>query len=174
MEELIMKAKNGDKQAFTSIILLLKNDLYRIAKLRLSNEDDINDVVQDTVLIALKSLRNLKQAQYFKTWITKILINESNKVYAKKSRFNAVSFDEIEDGRGFNFSNIENIEETLDFNLICKKLKYEERTIIILYYLEDFTDKEIGKILNLKKNTVTTKRTRARQKLKKIIEGREQ
>ena len=41
--------------------------------------------------------------------------------------------------------------------------------IIILYYKDRFTDKEIGKILNIKENTVKTKRTRIKQKIKKFI-----
>ena len=66
------------------------------------------------------------------------------------------------------------MEVTLDFDFMCKNLNYEDRTIIILYYLERFTDKEIGKILNLKESTITTKRTRAKQKIKNIFERREE
>ena len=40
---------------------------------------------------------------------------------------------------------------------------------IELYYMERFTDKEIGEILNLKERTVTTKRNRAKQKIKTIL-----
>lgn len=40
MEELIQKAKNGDKEAFTTIMLSLEKDLYKIAKTRLKNDDD--------------------------------------------------------------------------------------------------------------------------------------
>ena len=60
MEELIEKAKNGDKDAFGNIMLSLEKDLYRIAKLRLKNNDDIYDAVQETILIAFKSIKKLK------------------------------------------------------------------------------------------------------------------
>lgn len=69
-----------------------------------------------------------------------------------------------------NTSNIEIIEDKIDFNFICKDLKHEDKMIIVLYYKEKFTDKEIGKILNLKKSTVATKRTRAKQKIKTLYE----
>ena len=45
MEELILKAKNGDKVAFTELILQIKEQLYKIAKLRLKNDDDAFDVI---------------------------------------------------------------------------------------------------------------------------------
>lgn len=43
MEELIEKAQKGDKEAFTQAILLIKNNLYKIAKMRTSDEESIQD-----------------------------------------------------------------------------------------------------------------------------------
>lgn len=172
MEELIEKAKKGEKDAFVNLMLLYEKDLYKIAKLRLKNNDDICDAVQETILIAFKSIKKLKHPQYFKTWIIKILINETNNIYRQTSKRKIVSFEEIENVDAISTlsnSNIENVEELIDFNFICKNLKYEDRVIIALYYIENFTDKEIGKILKLKEKTVTTKRTRAKQKIKNII-----
>ena len=50
MNELIEKAKKGDKDSFTQIILMMKDNLYRIARMRFQNEDDINEVVQLTII----------------------------------------------------------------------------------------------------------------------------
>lgn len=144
--------------------------MYRIAKLRLNDKDDIYDAVQETVLIAFKSIKKLKQPQYFKTWLIKILINESNNIYKQKNRRKVISFEEIKDTAITKLSGIEDVELLMDFEVICKDLKYDDKMIIILYYKEKFTDKEIGKILNLKESTVATKRTRAKQKLKDILE----
>ena len=146
-----------------------KKELYKVAKVRLRNDDDIYDAIQETTIKAFKSVKKLKQNQYFKTWIIKILINESNNIYRRKNKRRIISFEELENDREIEYSNIDNIEITLDFNFICNKLKYEDRIIIILYYMEKFTDKEIGEILNLKENTIKTKRARAKQKIKKIL-----
>lgn len=170
MEELIEKAKEGDKEAFTNAILSIEDELYKVAKVRLKNDDDIYDAIQETIITAFKSIKKLKQIQYFKTWIIRILINQSNNIYRNKKK-EIISFEEIKNNKVTDFSDIENSEMILDFNFICNKLKYEDRMIIILYYMEKFTDKEIGKILSLKENTVKTKRTRAKQKIRDIIEG---
>ena len=171
MEELIEKAKNGEKEAFVNLMLLYEKDLYKIAKLRLNNYDDICDAVQETILMAFKSIKKLKHTEYFKTWIIKILINETNNIYRQNSKRKMVSFEEIQNTNVIGAtSNIENVEELIDFNFICKNLKYEDRIIIALYYIENFTDKEIGKIMKLKEKTVTTKRIRAKQKIRNIIE----
>ena len=166
MEELIEKAKNGEKEAFVNLMLLYEKDLYKIAKLRLNNYDDICDAVQETILMAFKSIKKLKHTEYFKTWIIKILINETNNIYRQNSKRKMVSFEEMQNTNVIGAtSNIENVEELIDFNFICKNLKYEDKIIIALYYIENFTDKEIGKIMKLKEKTVTTKRIRAKQKL---------
>ena len=150
--------------------MLYKADLYKIAKARLKNDDDVFDVIQETMIIAYKTLKNLKEPLCFKVWLIKILVSKSNDVYKKKNKRNVISLEEIENFCENVSLDIDSIETKLDFNFICKHLKYEERIIIALFYMERFTDKEIGEILKLKENTIKTKRTRAIQEIKKILE----
>ncbi len=149
-------------------MLLLKSDLYKIAKARLKNDEDIYDIVQETMIEAFNSIKKLRQIDCFKAWIIKILISKSNSLYKKNSKNKIIPLEEIEN---YNYSNndLSSIESTLDFEFICKNLNYNDRIIMILYYTEKYTDKEIGKILNLKENTVKTKRVRAKQKIKNIL-----
>ena len=166
MENLIKRAKDGDKEAFTELMLSIEEELYRISKVRLKNEDNIADAIQNTMLIAFKSIKRLKHVEYFKTWIIRILVNECNYIYRKNKKVE-ISYEDIQND--INISEFDKVDEKLDFDFICSKLDYKERMIIILYYKDRFTDKEIGKILNIKENTVKTKRTRIKQKIKKFI-----
>ncbi len=170
MEELVEKARKGDKKAFTELMVLYESDLYKIARSRLKDENDICDAVQETMIIAFQSIKKLKNPKSFKSWIIKILINQSNKIYRYENKRKIVSFEEIENDMIDEF-NIEDTEQILDFNFLCKNLKYEDRIIMVLYYIEKFTDKEIGEILNLKESTVRTKRFRVLQKMKDSIKG---
>lgn len=151
-------------------MLLYKADLYKIAKARLKNDDDVFDVIQETMIIAYKTLKKLKEPLCFKVWLIKILVSKSNDMYKKKSKRVVISLDEIENFTDNESLDINSIETKLDFNFICKHLKYEERIIVALFYMEKFTDKEISEILNLKENTIKTKRTRAIQEIKKMLE----
>ena len=58
MEELVLKAQHGDEEAFTDLILMIEHDLFKIAKMRLVNEADIDDAIQDTMIETFKSIRN--------------------------------------------------------------------------------------------------------------------
>lgn len=171
MDNLVEKAQHGDKEAFTELILLLKSDLYKIAKTRINNDEDVYDVIQETMIIAFNSIKKLKQIEKFKPWIIKILINVSNNLYKKTNKSNVISLDKIEGYSSLEYSDFDEVETILDFNFILNNFKYEDRIIIILFYVEKFTDKEIGQILNLKENTVKTKRTRVKEKIKEMIKG---
>ena len=52
MEELVEKAKNGDKNSFTKLMLMVERELYYIAKSRLKDDDDVYDAIQETTIIA--------------------------------------------------------------------------------------------------------------------------
>ena len=171
MDDLVKKAKQGDKQAFTELILSIKTDLYKIAKARLRNDEDVYDVIQETMIIAFNSIKKLKNIDSFKPWIIKILINTSNYSYKKTSKTNCIPLEQIEAYSPINDSNYDKVETILDFNFILNNFKYEDRVIVVLYYVEKFTDKEIGEILKLKENTVKTKRTRIKEKIKDILKG---
>ena len=170
MEELIQKAKNGDKEAFTTIMLSLEKDLYKIAKTRLKNDDDIYDAIQETIIEAFKSIKKLKNTEAFKIWIIRILINKTNDIFRRKKHKKEILLEDIKNTEILNSYEEKDIDNLLDFNFMRKQLKYEDSVIITLYYMEGFSDKEIGNILKLKENTVKTKRTRAKQKIREILD----
>lgn len=165
MEELIKKAQNGDTEAFTEIIISIKNDLYKIAKTRISNEEDIDDLIQETMIESYKHIKSLKEPYKLKMWVIKILINKCNKLYKKKYRKD-VSIDEYNMENYIIKNSQQDIEDDLNFYYLIKRLKYEERIIIILYYKEQYSIEEISKILKMNKNTIKTNLYRARQKIK--------
>ncbi len=172
MEELIIRSKNGDEKSFTQLILSIKNDLYKISKTRLSDENDINDAIQETMINAYKHLKKLKDNAIFKSWIIKILINECNKIYKKKGKKQKL-FEKIiiEENVTIKDSTIENINSKIDFELMISQLSYEERLIVTLFYNNRYSCNEISNILNMNVNTVKSKLNRAKEKVKKYYKG---
>lgn len=165
MKEIVLSAKKGNKEAFTQLILEIKNDLYKICKIRLKNNDDIDDAIQETMIQAYKNLNSLKDVNKFKTWIITILINNCNKIYRRTQKTRSIVQEYDIDRIGID-SNIEKTEADINFYLLIKDLKYEERVIIILYYMERFTFKEIGKILHCSESTIKTRFYSAKEKIR--------
>lgn len=168
MEELIKRAQNGDQDAFTELVKSIQNDLYKIAKTRVSNEDDLEDAIQETMIETYKSIKKLKDPSSFKKWITTILINKCNRIYRRKYKTD-LSYEEL-NFEDFITATSNDVESDLEFYELLKDLKYEERIILILYYKEEYTVKEIKSILNMKVSTINTHLFRARAKLKEKLE----
>lgn len=170
MEQLIELAKKGDEKAFTELIISVEVSLYKIARTRLRNEEDIKEVIQDTIIQAFKSLKKLKKPEYFKTWIIKILINNCNKIYNKNKKVNEIEYNDYI-ANDLSYNHIETIDSSMDFDFMIRDLNNDERLTLILFYSEKLTIKEIAKILKVSESAIKNRLSRARNKIKKEIEG---
>lgn len=165
MEDLVKESKNGNINAFTELILRYKEEIYRIAKIRLSNDYDIDEAVQETMIAAFNSIKKLKKDEFFRTWLIKILINKCNKIYSKKKR-------EITIAEKYSSNNLEKIEiisgveSDLNFYSLISILNYEERIAMVLYYVYGYKIKEISKILDTNENTIKARLARGKEKIK--------
>lgn len=168
-DSLVNNAIKGDKEAFSNIIKECEAELYCIAKARLYNEADVEDAIQETIIHAFKSIKNLKNSKFFKTWLIKILINNCNIIYKEKKCNTTLDYqDNIINKHNNIDNNLEFIENVIDFNNMMKVLNYNERIAITLYYTQGYTNKQIGNILNVSENTVKTRISRAKNKIRKL------
>lgn len=166
MEELVKRAKNNDEKAFDELIELIKNELYLIAKTKLKSNDDIADAIQETILKCYQNIHKLRDIKLFKTWTIRILINECNKIYRKKEKYKiSIEDNEIEKY----IKSEENYDENIEFSMLIRKLETEEKLILTLYYYSGYTTKEISQILRKNENTIRSKMSRAKDKLKKQL-----
>lgn len=165
VDELIREAKKGNINAFEQIILNYKNCLYKIARTRFSNIDDIEDAIQETIISAFQNIHKLKDTTKFKSWIITILINKCNRINRKKSKLN-VSYDDINAERYVSKSDL---SSSLNFEELMKILDKDEKTIMTLYYSENYTSKEISKILKINDNTIRRKIANARKKIERNL-----
>lgn len=169
MEELIKKIQVGDELAFKKLTQNVENDLYRIARTRLIDDDDIKDAIQNTMLITYKNSKKIKNYVAFKTWMFRVLINECNKIYNKNKK-NKVICEKILKGSVYEQYRdpIEDVHNKMNFDILISKLSYEERIVLTLYYNSCLSYSQISKILKANENTIKSRITRAVQKLKKL------
>lgn len=166
--ELVKIAKKGDSKSFSKLIKLFEKDMYRVAKAIMGNDDDALDCIQDAVLRAYKGIRNLSKEEYFKTWLIKILINCCNNLISDKRKtcsYMDYSNSEVE---------IEDIKiDKIEVGEALQKLDEEMKLPIILYYFEDMSICEIAESLGIPEGTVKSRLSRARAKLKQLLDYKE-
>lgn len=151
-----------DKQTFQDNVLSSEEMLYRVSKSICFYESDCEDAVQQAILKAYENLDALREEKYFRTWITRILINECYRVNKLKRR--EVSFFEYsltEEARSENHSYV--------FESIMN-LPPKIRIVIQLYYVEGYSVEETASILHIPSGTVKSRLSQGRKKLKSILE----
>lgn len=167
MKNIIKKIRDGDENAFKELTLVIQNDLYRIARTRLKNDEDIKDAIQNTMIITYKSVNKIKNVDSFKYWMIHVLINECNKIYNLNKK-NIEIIDKSLNDSELSINLINEINSKLDFERILDVLNYEEKIVITLYYNSQFTCRQISKLLGININTVKSRLLRGKKKIKNI------
>lgn len=172
MEHLVKLARKGDADAFIKLIESNQDALKRIAFAWLKDENDIADAIQDTILDAYEHIGQLKKAEYFKTWLVRILINNCTKIYRKNkshAQFEVSADEYMEENWGIS-GDEEFIGADMEFFDLLKALPEDSRVIFQMYFGEQFTTAEIADMLHMKENTVKSKIRRGKAQLRKQME----
>lgn len=156
-----------DKKWFCSQVHQHQDELYRLAFHILKNKEDAEDALQETLLRAYSALGQLKHPKYFKTWVTKILMNTAFEFQRKKKT--TLDLDEFSETIGKS----EDITTAVMMEKAITHLDEKYRHVILLYYYEDYSVKEISEILDLSVMNVKQRLSRSRKILKEILAGKE-
>lgn len=176
MEELkilVLKAKSGDKEAFSEIYKLYVKKVYRYCKFNTRDESSAQDICQESFVRAWKKMKDFTldapnwSIQAFLFTIARNLIIDKTRV---KKEFSLEDYEHIETNEDLyekvdRATNIHNVRDALT------KLDEIERQIIILRYFEDMESHEVAKILGIKDGALRVRQHRAMEKLKIIMEG---
>jgi len=160
---LIRKAIQGDSEAFEQLLIIHSDRLYRTAYLYVGNREDALDVLQETAYKAFCSIKQLRNEEFFLTWITRILINCAYGVQRKRKNVVALA-EQLTIPR-------ERIDEKMDLTEAVGKLPENYRMSIILFYYYDMSLKEIAQTLNTPENTIKTYLSRGKKLLRKLLGG---
>lgn len=163
--DLVYKAKRGNGKAFTKLIDENLKSMYRVGKGILSEEDDIEDAIQNTILKAYSNIKSLKNDKLFKTWLIKILINECNKIYNFNKK--CISLDKVAEEQ------YKDKYEDFDLKLAVDSLPEELKLVITLFYFEDLRISEISDIIGIPEGTVKSRLSRAKDKIAESMNGKE-
>lgn len=172
MNYLVKRAQQRDDQAFVELIESVKADMYKVARSYLNSPDDIADAIQETIVTCYEKIDRLKEPKYFKTWLTRILINQCNDIIRAGRRECPMEYLPEQEDLSMAMPNHE-FEELID------QMDEKYRTILILYYAEGFKIREIAQIMDMEENTVKTRLSRGRRQFQRIYlldlnEGRRQ
>ena len=154
-----------EERPFTQKLLESEPMLYRIACALLRSETDRQDAMQETALKAWKNRASLREEQYFRTWISRIMVNECHNLHRKNSRY--VPVEELPDRPAPDSGE----QET---RLMLESLPEKQRVPLVLHYLEGFSLEEIARVQHISLALVKYRMHQARKALRVEWIGKEE
>lgn len=149
------------QEELSALIMDNKDGMYRLAFSILRNDADAQDAVSEAIVLAFEKCHQLRKTSSAKSWLMQILVNSSKKIALQSNKYvlleNEIQYEQAEEFKD------DDMWETV------MELDEEFREVVVLYYYEQFSVREIGKMLRVPEGTVKSRLARAREKLLRII-----
>ena len=162
---LVKQAQKGDKNAFEELFHLEKEYMYKCAYLYTKNREDALDLVQNCIVNSMVSIKELREPRYFRTWMTKIMINCFNTESMKQKRY-VLQGEDIWQEENITLST----EEKMDLYHAIDHLKSPYKEIIVQHYFACNKLTEIAEMLDMPIGTVKAYHSKAKRKLREMME----
>jgi RNA polymerase sigma-70 factor (ECF subfamily) len=156
--ELVRRAQLGSSAAFDKLVLARGPDLYRYLIVRLRNESDARDALQETMTAAWQGLRGLRQPERFWPWLVAIA--------ARKAA--AIVRGRVREEQNLDLLAHED-ESVLEIRDAIESLPEHFREMLIVRYRLGLTEEEAAEALGLRVGTVKSRSARARKALMELL-----
>jgi len=175
-EHTLAQAAAGNHAAFDQLVTVHQDRIARLVHRLLGWPSDVDDVVQDVFVDALRNLHRFDGRSSVLTWLTRLTINRCRTHQRKQwlrlgfLRRRREELCATGSASALHASGPLSIAETIhQVHSAIRQLPQRDREIIVLRYLEELSIEEITKTLNLSRSTADVRLTRARQRLEKIL-----
>lgn len=182
--EIIEKCKNGDREAFNTLVEMYQQQVFNIAYGMLSDYEDASDASQEVFIKIYKSIASFKGQASFATWMYRICANVCNDMLRKRQRRGitlSIDADDEDENSLYNElpSNELQPDEQLELNerqaavrQAIDSLKDEYKEIIVYSDMNDMSYEEVSQVLKVPVGTVKSRLNRARNALRKKLLGK--
>lgn len=152
-----------DKSNFTAAVEHYQDTVYRVALHILASPQDADDAVQEVFLRLFTAKTDFQNQEHLRRWLLRVTINYCRDILRSPWRRRRASLDEVPPQPVFQAPEQEALYQSV------MSLPEIYRIVLVLFYYEELTAREIGKLLELETSTVTTRLSRARAKLKEQL-----
>lgn len=176
-EELAIQVQNGDSEAFGTLMARYQPKLLRYGSRFLARSEDIQDIVQDIFVNVYRNIRGFDPSQRFSPWIYRVAHNAFVNELRRKSNgpallpdFDLLALHTPSEDSADDLSERESLVRLVESGLSRIAPKYRE--VLILYFIEELSYKEIADVLRISVATVGVRILRAKSALKKEYANR--
>ena len=169
--DLVVRARNGDLDAFSTLTASRTNRLFGAARLILRDEGLAEDVVQDTLLSAWQDLRGLRDPERFDAWLHRVLVRTCYRA-ARRHRVRAsveLPTDLPRADPRADIASAQALRDQLDRGF--RRLTPDQRAVIVLHHYLGLSLVEAAAILEIPLGTMQSRLFRALQLMRAALEA---
>lgn len=180
---LITRMTEGDEAAFDELYHSYSGKLYRMAYFITGNRSDSEDILQETFVKCFLHRKELKQPERFESWLYQILVRTAWRSEKRRKGKRELSFDGIldneentgmaeriqRDGKAEPLEQILKAEMSSELWKAVNRLGMKHRTVVLLYYYNDLSTKEIAAMTGTLEGTVKSRLHKARLLLREQL-----
>lgn len=155
-----------DTAQFNAYAAKYMDTVFRLAFSMLKSPADADDVTQNVLLSLYRTDYQFESDEHVRNWLMKVTVNECRKVWRRPFRRHE-NIDDYAETLAFEDPSYQDLFEAI------MQLDRDKRTVIVLYYIEGYSIKEIAEILNVPAATIGTRLARARAKLAQYLKEEE-
>jgi RNA polymerase sigma-70 factor (ECF subfamily) len=163
----LVRARQGDADAFVSLLRELDRSHRRLAFRLLGDRDRMDDVLQDAYLRAFRALPGFGGRSTLGTWLYRIVYNACLDDLRRGGALKEVALAEWRDPGA---ERADHVEQRLDLEAGLATLPVELRAVVLLVDAEELTYEEAAEALGVPAGTVASRLSRARDALRAALE----
>ncbi|MEM9076725.1 MAG: sigma-70 family RNA polymerase sigma factor [Bacteroidota bacterium] len=174
---LIKRTLDGDTRAFGRLVEKHQNYVFTLVVRMIKTREASEEVAQDVFIKAYKSLKDFKGDSKFTTWLYRIAyraaldhIRKNKKRQKTDELLEEITESELTLSEN-PFERIQEKEQKEYIKKCIRKLSENDAAIVTLFYFEEMSIKEIGKITGLSDDNVKVKLHRSRKKLYQLLQN---
>jgi len=167
VDEMVSKAKSGDKEALVKLIMLRQKEYYKLAYIYMKNKEDSLDALEDMIVILYENIRKLKKEEAFYSWSKTILVNCCKKLLKEKRK--VVLIDKLDERLYEPVVNKQEDQIVLEDKL--SKLSPKHQEVIRMRYYLDLDYESISNLLKIPIGTVKSRISIGINKLRESLGG---
>lgn len=181
--EWIERAQKGESEAFEPLVRKYQQRVFSIVYHMVRRRDEAEDLAQEIFIKAFRAIRSYNFQASFGTWLSRIATNHCYD-YMRHQRSSRVAYywqlgedaqRELEaNAEGGAAKGIDHVDQAALREIVDKLLERapeNDRTILVLKELEDYSVEEIADTLNLKPSAVKVRLHRARKRMLKDLKS---
>lgn len=158
--------------SYEEVVEKYSDYITRMCVVWTQNEEAAKDCFQNTFIKLYKSSKTFNDSEYLKAWLLRVARNECNdyhRTFWNKNVSIGLDREKLERVKNDSVNKIQFDSDTENLVKALRKLSLKYREVLVLYYYQEYSTKEISDILQLSVNTVKSRLQRGREKLAKII-----